>query len=1068
VLEASETLFNEIKEIKSSGACGLTHDSSLAEPVLVGRDNELAQLDHLMKLAMAGEGSLVVISGEAGSGKTRLTNEFLEHAKIKGLLVLSGWCLENAAIPYFPFAEAFEHAIEINNISASQKIALKTKLIESTSAELYKKNEFTNPQIWKDHAFSEVTTELLSISTSKPTILFIDDIHWADSASISLLHYIARAASSERLLMIATFRNEELTNTADGLSHPLAKALHLMGREGLVKKINLSNLKEAEVGKIAESMLKGKLNADFASKLFKESQGNPLFIVESLQMMHSQRNLVLKQGLWQLANDKMIIPEKVKDVILHRLTSLKNSHRRILDAASVVGQKFDPKLVAMILSQTNIDVLEALNNLAKSTLMVLNEKNHYAFKHAKIQEMIYNEIPPPLKREYHSRIAESLESTNLNIDTLPLNDIAYHYIQAENNQKALKYSLAAGQDALKKWSNIEAIKHFKLVLQIILESPETNDKKILALEGLGDAYFANDNFKEAAETFERLANIQNGAPKLRAFRKAMFSAWYKGDLVLLKKFTQLAEENATADRLESARVLHQKARLFGIQGQMNTCIEMLNQSLTIFEEEYALEDAAWLLFTVGHGATMQGYLEKGISESLRAIALYDEIGDIRSQMEAYLYTGLSFQDCSLYNEAINMINKVIQSSDRLKMWDNVRLILAYESLSLSLQETDVPGAITKALKALELSEKTDSKLYAGFIHGTLVCQYTTIGNLTQAEEHYNKLVELPKEILANIFSLVVLNLASAMYYAGKNDFEKSERFIEEYFKFTITNNRNPGTEERARKVHALVLSKQGKMKEAQSEIEQAQTLVENAQRKFEHVNINAGLMTTTKPTVNQTFEIRLDLVNPSRSSGKYTKIENLLVPDFELVTYNSEYTMTKGVLHFKEPSINPFQVKTIKLTVRIPKPCTFTLNPMITYIDDLGKIRSSKPRPIIITAQPVSLQDIKTKTDPRLAFTSEPSQTVFNYLQKAFNDDCFLRMLPKEKSGWRSLMQTIKEAHVTKHSLYGQTGRGGETISELKRLKLIETKFFASERGRGGTILKIRTLAKEPADNEIT
>ena len=220
-----------------------------------------------------------------------------------------------------------------------------------------------SPQAWKDKTFAAVTNELLLISTNNPLILFIDDLHWADSASLSLLHYISRSILSERILIIGTFRSEEVNVNVEGKGQQFVETLRLMGREGLFNEVHLSGLSPMDVGGIAESMLGGKLPKAFIENLATDSHGIPLFVVESLRMLYEQGGLVQKDGQWHLTVDKYNIPAKIKDVILRRVESLKPNQKRVLEAASVVGEKFYPKLVAAIVSQDYLDVLESLNTI---------------------------------------------------------------------------------------------------------------------------------------------------------------------------------------------------------------------------------------------------------------------------------------------------------------------------------------------------------------------------------------------------------------------------------------------------------------------------------------------------------------------------------------------------------------------------------------------------------------------------------------------------------------------------------------------------------------------------------
>ena len=172
--------------------------------------------------------------------------------------------------------------------------------------------ETITPQTWKDQAFAAITKELILISKSKPTVLVLEDIHWADSASILLLQYISRAIGSEKILVLATFRSEELNVDAEGHVHPLAEVLRLMRREDLFKEIKLINLSQVNVGKIAENMLGGKVHPELIEKLDRESQGNPLFVVESLRMLQEHGNLVQEQDQWSLSIDILASPSRLR------------------------------------------------------------------------------------------------------------------------------------------------------------------------------------------------------------------------------------------------------------------------------------------------------------------------------------------------------------------------------------------------------------------------------------------------------------------------------------------------------------------------------------------------------------------------------------------------------------------------------------------------------------------------------------------------------------------------------------------------------------------------------------
>ena len=326
----------------------------LAEPVLVGREQELEELELSLNSAIEGKGKTVLVSGEAGSGKTRLTREFLKVAKEKGVLVMAGWCLSDAAIPYFPFVEAFntyfasfdEETITPQQPEASlgptgaiqrvgEEFGITGWLTGPRPTDKLGKPETLSPQVWKDQVFSGIAKTLHSISTHEPIVLFIEDVHWADSGSLAMLHYLARAVNNlERIPSFGDFRSEELTTDAEGHPHPLAEALRMMRREDLFTELELASLNKANISKIAENMIGGSLEPKLADRLTAESRGNPLFVVESLRMLNERKNLIQEDNQWRLAVDELGIPSKIRDIILRRLAVLKYSQRRVLDAAS--------------------------------------------------------------------------------------------------------------------------------------------------------------------------------------------------------------------------------------------------------------------------------------------------------------------------------------------------------------------------------------------------------------------------------------------------------------------------------------------------------------------------------------------------------------------------------------------------------------------------------------------------------------------------------------------------------------------------------------------------------------
>lgn len=943
----------------------------LAEPVLVGREKELEELQHCLDLAIEGKGKTVFVSGEAGSGKTRLSHELLKAASEKGIIVMAGWCLSDAAIPYFPFVEAFntyfaspdeetmspyQPEASLGLTGAMQKVGeefgITAWLDGSRQTGRPGKPEVLSPQVWKDQVFSGIAKTLHSISTHEPIVLFIEDVHWADSGSLALLHYLARAVNnSEKVLVLATFRSEELTTDAEGHPHPLSEALRMMRREDLYSELKLSSLNKANVSKIAENMIGGTLEPKLAEKLAAESRGNPLFVVESLRMLYERKNLIKEDNRWRLEVEELGVPTKIRDIILRRLAVLKYSQRRVLDAASVIGEKFDVELLSSLLGMDTLEVLETLNLVANSTSLVCVEEKSYRFDHARSRETLYEELSPPLKQGYHARIAEKLENTKQ--ATLPLSDLAYHFAQAEKKEKAVKYAFMAARDELARFSNQQAINHFKYVLRTITEGQESTEQRRTAMEGLGDAYAANLMYAEAIKTFDELAASETGLMRLRAIRKAMDAYYLKGGSPeILLNYARKAEECATYDRLEMARVLNNRGRAFGWAGHGDAKMDLAdyNAALQIFEEENSLADAAEALWRSGVVNTFFADLRsKGLAELLRSVAIFRELGDVRKEVEATFHLGQGFSISLLAPEAIAEYKKVLQIGERLGCF--YELSQSCSALAEFSQADKVEESIALNLKALAYCMKTDLKWVEAKVYGDLIKYYAMKGDLKKAKECDTAISKMPPEYPAHLYAQTpILVGRNSLSFAEKQwktklDIPEIEKDLSRDFLSM------PGFQYGLKLGYAWILEKQGKFDEAKIQLGEAVKILGEAERDFLHANVEANLMMQRRVQVGEEFEIRFDLVNVARRSASLTRIEGLVPQEFEVGKIPSFCNLRNDMIDLNGKNVNPFGVETIKLTVKVTKGGTFTINPIVAYADDEGKQKTVQLAQVTVAAQ---------------------------------------------------------------------------------------------------------------------
>ncbi|MEM3395919.1 MAG: AAA family ATPase [Thermoplasmata archaeon] len=236
--------------------------------------------------------------------------------------------------------------------------------------------ELSDPKLKLNRLYENIISGLRREAKKNPLLLFIDDLQWADPSTLALIHYLARNLRNLPVLLIGTYRTEDITASSDGKSHPLAETINLMEREELVKKIELARftkeetllLLEAHFGKIRN------LDENFLDTIFRETEGNPLFILEVFKLLSEEKAILYdpykKEYILERPLSKIKIPEKVQSVIEYRINRLEKTHREILEIAAVEGECFHSKTIEHFTGMPRITILKTLNILERDYKLI--------------------------------------------------------------------------------------------------------------------------------------------------------------------------------------------------------------------------------------------------------------------------------------------------------------------------------------------------------------------------------------------------------------------------------------------------------------------------------------------------------------------------------------------------------------------------------------------------------------------------------------------------------------------------------------------------------------------------
>ena len=448
---------------------------------LVGRESEMAAIGRAWEKARAGHRQLILLAGEPGIGKTRLALEFARAtAGVEGIVLL-GRCDQEALVPYQPVVEALEWyvrtcpvpvlRVQLEEIEAASELA---DLIPALARRISIPIETIESNAeGRRYRLFEAVASLLSIAArSRPLVLVLEDVHWADRPTLLLLRHLLRSSHEAALLIIATYRETELDRT-----HPLAEVLSDLRREGASTRVALRGLGPNEVGQFITASLGREAPAALTRLVVESTEGNPFFVSEVLRHVGEAGILErLESGKGKTAIDDLGLPEGVRETIGRRLTRLSEMCNRIFGVAAVVGREFDFSVLQAVADVSEDQLLDAIDEALAAH--IINEvpaaPGHYMFTHALIRETLYGEITGARRLRMHRRVAETLERLAAP-GQKPLADLAYHYGQAAsagNAEKAIGYAMQAGEHASSRFALEEAARFYEMALHALDFLPE--------------------------------------------------------------------------------------------------------------------------------------------------------------------------------------------------------------------------------------------------------------------------------------------------------------------------------------------------------------------------------------------------------------------------------------------------------------------------------------------------------------------------------------------------------------------------------------------------------------------
>lgn len=674
---------------------------------LVGRSQEWQQLAEAHALART-VGQMVVLEGEAGIGKTRLAEEFLVSRQAPGAPApLAVRCYAGqAGLAYGPLIEALRQALaqpeaeaRLARLPAHQRLEA-ARLLPELNADGATLAPLEGPGA-QSRFFEGVRQLILALcADAGPGLVFADDLQWADDATAELLAYLARRIAQPPLLLLATWRGEDVP-----AQHRLRRLLSELQRAGAGRLIRLRRLSPAEVRELAGAALPAAaLTGDVLDRLARETEGAPLFLVEYLAALSGQAD---PSRAWTL-------PAGVRALLAARLAQPGETGQQVLGAAAVIGRAFDADLLQAVGGRSEDETVLALEELVARGLIVevasSPESAAYDFGHDKLRSLAYDQISLARRRLLHRRAAEALVARS-RLDPgqgraapPPVAEIARHYQLGGQEAQAADYFRRAGDHARSLYANADALAYYRAALS--LGYPQAADLH----EAIGDLQTLAGDYTAALTSYETAASGQPEA---------------------------------------LARLEHKLANVYDRRGEWDLAEKHFCASASALGETGPAAAQARLYADWSRSAHHAGRAEAAEALAQRALTHAESAADPRSLARAHNVLGILAGRRGDSAQASAHLEHSLQLSETLD--DPDARVAALNNLALARREAgDFARAIELTQQALALCTAQGDRHREAALHNNLADLHHALGQDQAALQHLAQAVQRFAEIGASL------------------------------------------------------------------------------------------------------------------------------------------------------------------------------------------------------------------------------------------------------------------------------------------------------------------------------
>ncbi|MBN1660558.1 MAG: AAA family ATPase [Anaerolineae bacterium] len=624
---------------------------------LVGRWAEIGVVKGYLEQACHGRGCMVLFEGEAGVGKSRLVQETAFVAEQRGVRVLRGGCHEMGQPPPFHgvinalrsgIARLVPHELSgyIAPVWVSQ-VALLLPELQPLHPDLPPLPPLSASQA-QGTLLEALAQYVTGLGRLGPCLVAIEDLHWADQATLDALCYLLPRVTSARVLLLGSIRSEELAD-----HHALQEAMRCLEGTGALRRLPVGRLGQEETAQLVQHALGLPLDAPaLGSRIYRETEGNPFFVVEVLKELCEAGLLNRDEaGRWSplgheaaVGDGGMLLPERIRQAVNRRLARLDKEGRATLEQAAVLGREFDFDLLLQASGQGEEALLEASDDLLRRQLLV-EVDDALRFSHDKIRQVVYEGLSRARRRWLHRQAGQALEA----MAPSRIEELALHFYHGEVRDKAIAYGIAAGDRARTLGAQQEAIAHYRRVLTLLGEGEATRGQVLVSL---GQIYHLLADKEEALSAFHQALAIWLAHDEAAQAAEAYYAI--AGCYFRANCFDQALEQVQHGIAWAEARGLEQATfrgyrmltRCRQVGGDRQGMQAALEHTLLLAERRGDLGVLAACHQLQGDLCTLQGEQRESLEQNLQAAALLEQVED-HDDRRARLYNNIAWRYLAL-------------------------------------------------------------------------------------------------------------------------------------------------------------------------------------------------------------------------------------------------------------------------------------------------------------------------------------------------------------------------------------------------------------------------------------